>query len=61
MELHINYTNNSKSETINEAINANEAINDLFLLGIQKKSKSNDKFDLDFLFFGSSKGDCCEF
>lgn len=33
----------------------------LFLLGIQKKSKSNDKFDLDFLFFGSSKGDCCEF
>ncbi|HRF37020.1 MAG TPA: helix-turn-helix domain-containing protein [Clostridia bacterium] len=26
--MHINYTNNSKSETINEAINANEAIND---------------------------------
>lgn len=27
-ELHINYTNNSKSEAINEAINANEAINE---------------------------------
>lgn len=33
----------------------------LFLLGIQKKSKSNDKFDLDFLFFGNSKGDCSAF